>query len=181
MGGRIIWIDLEMTGLDSEKQVIVEIASVVTDKDLNIVATGPDMAVAHAPERLETMEEWSREHHQASGLWDRILASDYDTVLAEHKTLEFLKAYCEARICPLGGNSVWQDRRFLLKYMPTLHEFLNYRDVDVSTIKELATRWYPHLPVFRKKKAHTALSDILESIEELKYYRESVFVKAGRR
>ena len=181
MEGRLIWMDLEMTGLDPEAQVIVEIASVVTDQDLNILATGPDMAVNHPPEVLESMEEWSREHHKASGLWDRILSSGTDTAAAEQKTLAFVKAHCQARKCPLSGNSVWQDRRFLVKYMPALNEFLSHRNVDVSTIKELAARWYPGLPVFKKKKAHTALSDILESIAELKFYRENVFVKAGGR
>ncbi|MBW1988440.1 MAG: oligoribonuclease [Deltaproteobacteria bacterium] len=177
MDDRLIWMDLEMTGLDPEVQVIVEIATVVTDGDLNIVAKGPALAIYHPPERLEAMEEWSRSHHIASGLMDRILVSKDDTVLAEHKTLEFLKQHCEPGKHPLCGNSVWQDRRFLVKYMPELHGFLSHRDVDVSSLKELVLRWYPQMEPFHKRKAHTALSDIMESINELKYYRDTVFVR----
>ena len=176
MDDYLIWMDLEMTGLDPETAVIVEIASLVTDGDLNIVAAGPVIAVAHPPEVIAAMDEWSREHHKASGLLDRVLASKTGTAAAERETLAFLSAHVKEKTCPLAGNSVWQDRRFLVKYMPAVNEFLHHRLVDVSTIKELARRWYPALSRYEKKNAHTAESDILESIAELKFYRERVFV-----
>ena len=175
----LIWIDLEMTGIDPEKYVILEIATIVTDDNLELLAEGPDIAISHPKEILFAMDEWSRSQHQASGLLDRAKASAYNCREAEEKTLEFLHMYCKKGESPLCGNSVWQDRRFLLKHMPSLNEFLHYRNIDVSSIKELVKRWYPFLPPFKKRKAHLASMDIKESINELKYYREKVFVPKG--
>ncbi|MEW5735812.1 MAG: oligoribonuclease [Thermodesulfobacteriota bacterium] len=178
MDDKLIWMDLEMTGLDPETAVIVEIATVVTDKDLAIVAEGPVMAIALAPEDEAAMDEWSREHHEASGLMDRVRASRTSAAEAEERTLAFLSGLCQEKACPLCGNSVWQDRRFLVKYMPRLNEFLHHRLVDVSTVKELARRWLPGLAPYAKKHSHTAREDILESINELAYYRDKVFLAA---
>ena len=176
MNTNLIWIDLEMTGLDPETHVIVEIASIVTDGQLNILAQGPDIAINHPEHTLYSMEEWSRDHHQASGLLDRVKASSWDCRRAEEETLDFVSRYCEKGKSPLCGNSVWQDRRFLIKYMPRLEAFLHYRNIDVSSVKELVKNWYPDLPPFKKQKAHLAMSDIEESIRELIYYREYVFI-----
>lgn len=177
MNNNLIWIDLEMTGLDPEKRVILEIATIVTDADLRIVAEGPNIAINHPDEVLRTMEDWSMNHHEASGLLDRVRASSYDCSHAERETLEFLSAHCKRGESPLCGNTIWQDRRFIIRHMPDLAEFFHYRNIDVSSIKELAKRWYPSLPLYRKKKSHLALSDIMESINELKYYRKKVFFK----
>lgn len=176
MNRHLIWVDLEMTGLNPEKQVIIEIASLVTDENLEIVAEGPNLAIHHPDEALSGMEEWSRAHHQASGLLDRVRSSPYTCRQAEQKTLQFLSTYCSKGKSPLCGNSVWQDRRFLLRHMPQLEGFLHYRNIDVSSLKELVNRWYPSLPPYRKEKAHLAMSDILESINELRYYRDRVFI-----
>jgi oligoribonuclease len=177
MGSNLIWIDLEMTGLDPEKMVIIEIASIVTDDNLNIVAEGPNLAIRHSEEVLMGMEEWSMTHHTASGLLDRARASAYDCLQAEKETLKFVQQHCKKDDSPLCGNSVWQDRRFLTKYMPGLEGFFHYRIVDVSSIKELVRRWYPSMPPYEKNKSHMALEDIRESINELKYYREKIFIK----
>jgi oligoribonuclease len=176
MTQRLVWIDLEMSGLDPARHVILEIAAVVTDNDLEVVAEGPSMAVHYSKEVLVSMEAWSREHHQASGLLDRVETSPFDCRRAEKKTLEFLRAYCRQGSSPLCGNSVWQDRRFLAQYMPSLNGFLHYRNIDVSSIKELARRWFPSVPVYQKQKAHLALMDIKESIAELQFYRKRVFL-----
>jgi oligoribonuclease len=165
-----------MTGIDPEKYVILEIATIVTDENLELLAEGPDIAISHPQKILGAMDEWSKIQHQASGLVDRAKASVHNCEKAEEKTLEFLRMHCKKGESPLCGNSVWQDRRFLVKYMPTLNEFLHYRNIDVSSIKELVKRWYPSLPPFRKQKDHLAAMDIRESIKELKYYREKVFV-----
>lgn len=171
----LTWIDLEMTGLDHEKHVIIEIATIVTDEQLNVVAEGPVIAINHPEDVLASIDEWSKEHHQASGLLDRVRSSSYSCLQAERETTDFISQYCQKKKSPLCGNSVWQDRLFLLKYMPGLEGFLNYRNIDVSSIKELAKRWYPSLPVFKKQKTHLAMDDIRESIEELKFYRQHVF------
>lgn len=168
-------MDLEMTGLDPDRSVIVEIATLVTDSELNVLGQGPNLVISHPESVLENMEPWSRRHHEASGLLARIRSSSVSTQDAQKATLDFLSSLCRAKVCPLAGNSVWQDRRFLVRYMPALNDFLHYRIVDVSTVKELVRRWYPHLPAYDKKNRHTALSDILESLAELKYYREKVF------
>ena len=176
MQNNLVWIDLEMSGLDPERHVILEIASIATDERLNIVAEGPEIAINHPEHILSSMEEWSQTHHQSSGLLDRVKDSIYDCRLAEQNTLDFLSQFCEKGESPLCGNSVWQDRRFLIKYMPRLNEFLHYRNIDVSSIKELVRRWYPTLPSFEKQNTHLALSDIKESIKELRYYHENAFV-----
>jgi oligoribonuclease len=173
---RLFWIDLEMTGLNPDTHVILQIASIVTDANLEIVAEGPDIAIHIPREALLSMEEWSRVHHQASGLLERASASPYDCRGAEQETLDFLRQHCREGKSPLCGNSIWQDRRFLVKQMPVLEASLHYRNIDVSTLKELVGRWYPSLPRFPKEKSHLALQDIRESIQELKYYRERVFV-----
>lgn len=176
MTSKLIWIDLEMTGLDPKRHFILEIASVVTDDMLEIVAEGPNIAINYPNEVFETMEEWSRTHHRDSGLLDRVKASAYDCAQAERETLAFLGRQCKEGASPLCGNSVWQDRRFLLKYMPDLESFLHYRNIDVSSVKELARRWYPSLRPYQKQKTHLALNDIKESISELKYYRKHIFL-----
>lgn len=176
MTQHLIWIDLEMTGLDPEKHVIVEIASIVTDDQLNVVAEGPDMVIHQTDSVLSAMEPWSLEHHQASGLLDRIKASEHSGAQAEEETLRFLSRFCQKGASPLCGNSIGQDRRFLVKHMPTLEDFFHYRNIDVSSVKELVKRWYPNLPQFKKEKTHLALSDIKESIDEMLYYRKNVFI-----
>lgn len=175
MSDNLIWIDLEMTGLDIEKHVIIEIATVVTDDKLKLVAEGPNMAINYPEEVLQSMSEWSMTHHKESGLLDRVKASPYDCRSAEQKTLEFVSTYCKDGGSPLCGNSVWQDRLFLKKYMPRLEGLFHYRNIDVSSLKELVKRWYPSLPPYKKKKTHLAQVDIMESINELKYYRQKVF------
>jgi oligoribonuclease len=176
MNSNLIWLDLEMTGLNPERHVILEIAVLVSDEHLNILAEGPDIAIKHPDEALKEMDSWNREHHQASGLLDRVRASSHNTESAEKLVLDFVQQYAEPKQIPLCGNSIWQDRRFLSAHMPELEAYFHYRIVDVSSIKELVTRWYPSLPTFEKKECHRALSDIIESIEELKYYRDKVFV-----
>ena len=176
MNEHLIWIYLEMTGLDPEKHVIVEIASVITDRQLNIIAIGPEMAINYPENILSSMDDWSTNQHQSSGLLDKIKASSYSCRLAEAATLEFVSRYCKKNMSPLCGNSVWQDRLFIIKYMPELSEFLHYRNIDVSSIKELFKMWYPSLPSFKKRKPHLAMDDIKESIEELKYYRQNIFI-----
>lgn len=176
MTNRLVWIDLEMSGLDPDRHVIVEIASIVTDSDLHSIAEGPDLAIWHPEDVLVAMDPWSQEHHRASGLLERIRTSSVTCHQAEEETLQFLSRYCEKGASPLCGNSIGQDRRFLYKHMPRLEAFFHYRNIDVSSIKELAKRWYPSLPPFTKKKSHLALSDIRESIGELIYYRQHVFL-----
>lgn len=171
----MVWLDLEMTGLDPDQHVILEIASIITDSGLNIVAEGPDLIIHHSEETLSSMDDWSKEQHGASGLIEKVKHSTITCSDAESLTLDFLSKYATKRSCPLCGNSVWQDRRFLIKHMPKLEEFFHYRNIDVSTIKELAKRWYPNLSSFRKEKRHLALSDIKESIRELQYFREKIF------
>jgi len=172
----LIWIDLEMTGLDPENHVILEMASIVTDDKLEILAAGPNIVINYPEEVLREMDGWSREHHKASGLLDQVKASACDCGKAEQETLDFLSIHCEKEKSPLCGNSIWQDRRFIIKHMPSLADFFHYRNIDVSTIKELVRRWYPSLPAYEKSETHLALADIRESINELKYYREKVFL-----
>lgn len=175
MQSNLIWIDLEMTGLDVEKQVIIEIATVVSNNLLHIIAEGPVIAIHYPENILARMDEWCVTHHQASGLLDRVRNSHHTCMQAEEETIAFISTYCTQGQSPLCGNSVWQDRLFLHKYMPKLENFFHYRNIDVSSIKELAKRWYPALPPFSKQKKHLARADILESIEELKYYRNKIF------
>jgi oligoribonuclease len=169
---RLVWIDLEMTGLDPDTDSIIEIATLVTDQDLNVLAEGPELAIRHPVERLEAMDDWNRNTHRKSGLWDRVLASPVDCAQAERQTLEFLAQWLPAGKSPICGNSICQDRRFLHRLMPRLEQHFHYRNLDVSTLKELARRWAPQvLAGLRKQSAHTALSDVRDSIDELRYYR----------
>lgn len=171
----LIWIDLEMTGLDTFNDQIIEIATIVTDKELNILAEGPVLAIHQTDEIMQGMDEWNQTHHGQNGLIDRVKASPYDYQTAEAETIVFLKQYIDAGCSPICGNSICQDRRFLARCMPTLEAYFHYRNLDVSTLKELATRWKPEvLTAFSKKNTHKALDDILESIEELKFYRSHI-------
>lgn len=170
---RLIWIDLEMTGLDPDSDSIIEIATLVTDQELNILAEGPELAIHHPVERLEAMDDWNRNTHRKSGLWDRILATDVTLAQAEARTIAFLAEWIPAGKSPICGNSICQDRRFLARLMPDLERYFHYRNLDVSTLKELARRWSPNLlNGFSKAGTHTALSDIRESVNELAYYRQ---------
>lgn len=169
----LIWIDLEMTGLDPDKERIIEIATIVTDKDLNILAEGPVMAISQPQALLDQMDEWCTTHHGDSGLTKRVQESSISEAEAEAQTIEFLEQWVAKGKSPICGNSIGQDRRFLVRYMPQLHDYFHYRNLDVSTLKELATRWKPQmLEGFTKENKHLALDDIRESIAELVYYRE---------
>lgn len=173
----LIWIDLEMTGLEPKTDVIIEIATIVTDSDLNVLAEGPTLAIHQPDEVLDSMDEWCTNQHGKSGLTQRVKDSKVTEAEAEQQTIEFLKQYVEAGASPMCGNSIGQDRRFLDKYMPELEDFFHYRNLDVSTLKELAKRWSPEVAAgVLKKGSHLALDDIKDSIEELKHYREH-FIK----
>ncbi len=173
----LIWIDLEFSGLDFKKDRIMEIAVLVTDEQLNILAKGPNLAIKTPKEILENMDRWNLEHHGETGLIKKCLKSKITMEDAEKKVLDFLKEWSAEGQSPLCGNSVGQDRRMLYKDMPELEKWFHYRIIDVSTIKELTQRWYPKLKRFKKVGAHSALSDIEESLEELKYYKKKVFKK----
>ncbi|MGI9273575.1 MAG: oligoribonuclease [Endozoicomonas sp.] len=173
----LVWIDLEMTGLDPEQDLILEIATIVTDGHLNQIAEGPVIAVHQSDEVLANMNEWCIKTHGQTGLTERVRQSNVDIREAEHLTLMFLKQHVDAGVSPMCGNSIGQDRRFINRFMPELHTFFHYRNLDVSTLKELARRWKPELlNNFSKEGTHLALEDIRESIEELRYYREH-FIK----
>ncbi|MWJ26898.1 oligoribonuclease [Halomonas sp. ZH2S] len=170
----LIWIDLEMTGLDPNRERIIEIATLITDNDLNIIAEGPVLAVKQPDSLLEGMDNWNQKTHGESGLVTRIKESTVDTAEAERRTLAFLKTYAVAGVSPMCGNSVHQDRRFMEREMPELLEFFHYRNLDVSTLKELAKRWNPGaIAGFKKRNVHLAMEDIKESVEELAHYRET--------
>lgn len=177
---RLVWIDLEMTGLDPNRERIIEIATLVTDNDLNLVAEGPVIAVHQPDELLDAMDDWNRKTHGESGLVARVKASRVDTAEAERRTLEFLREHVEPGTSPMCGNSVHQDRRFMEREMPELLAFFHYRNLDVSTLKELAKRWNPGaLAGFSKRNVHLALDDIRESIDELAHYRTTFLRLAG--
>jgi oligoribonuclease len=173
----LVWIDLEMTGLDPNTDHILEIATIITDSELNIVAQGPVLAIRQPDAVLAAMDEWNTRTHGASGLIERAKASTLDTADVERQTLEFIEPFVPKNKSPLCGNGICQDRRFLARLMPQLEAWVHYRNLDVSTLKELVRRWKPEIyDGFEKKNTHKALDDILESIAELKYYREH-FIK----
>lgn len=174
-GSFLVWMDLEMTGLDSDSDRILEIATVITDIDLNLVAVGPELAIYQDEKLLKNMNAWNQEHHGKSGLIQRVLSSKISNEEAAKETLLFIQKYVKGGDAPLCGNSIHQDRRFLHRYMPELHRYLSYRNIDVSSLKELSYRWFPTLPRFKKKNKHTALEDVHESIAELAYYRKQIF------
>jgi len=174
----LVWIDLEMTGLNVQYDVILEIATIITDAQLTIIEEGPSLVIHHPKKTLDTMNEWCVTHHKISGLTDAVYTSTISTSEAEKHTLAFIQQYCAPHTAPLCGNSVWQDKIFLQKYMPHITDYLDYRIVDISSIKALLNRWYPKNPyiLFTKADHHRALPDIRESIEELKHYREHFFI-----
>ena len=175
---RLIWIDLEMTGLKPDEDVVIEIATVVTDNELNVISDGPAFAIAQPEAALARMDDWNQRQHGGSGLLRRVRDSRIDNAEAERRTLEFLAALVPAGQSPMCGNSICQDRRFLARHMPALERHFHYRNLDVSTLKELARRWMPAvLPGFVKQSAHLARDDIYDSIAELRYYRQHLFVK----
>jgi oligoribonuclease len=176
----LIWIDLEMTGLQPDTDRIIEIATIVTNTDLQVVAEGPVLAVHQPKSVMETMDDWNRKTHGQNGLIERVRLSPYNEPEAEQITLNFLQQWCERGQSPMCGNSICQDRRFMARYMPRLESFFHYRNLDVSTLKELARRWRPDLmDALKKEGSHKALDDIRESIKELQYYREH-FIRSRR-
>ena len=174
----LVWIDLEMTGLNPECDVIIEIATIITDNNLDIIAYGPDLIINQPDEILQTMDEWNSRTHQASGLLDAVKKSTLSFKEAEEQTLNFIRQYSEPNKSPLCGNSVWQDRIFLNKYMPLVNQYLNYRIIDVSSIKEVIKRWYPcnQMNHFIKADNHRALEDVVASIDELRHFRTYFFL-----
>lgn len=175
---QLIWIDLEMTGLMPDTDQIIEIATVITDKELNVLAEGPDLAIHQTEQVLARMDAWNQRQHGGSGLLARVRSSRMTLAEAERQTLLFLSTHIPPGASPMCGNSICQDRRFLARLMPELERFFHYRNLDVSTLKELAHRWMPALAGgFSKQSAHLARADIYESISELRYYRERMFVK----
>lgn len=178
-GDHLIWIDLEMTGLKPDTDSIIEIATVVTDKELTIIADGPVLAIHQAPEILDRMDDWNQKQHGSSGLTARVRASDISEAEAEERTLQFLAPLVAGGKSPMCGNSICQDRRFLARHMPRLERYFHYRNLDVSTLKELARRWAPAVAEsFVKQGTHLAHADIHESIRELRHYRAHLFAPA---
>ncbi len=174
--GNLIWIDLEMTGLDTETDTIIEIATIVTDRHLNELAEGPDLAIGQSKQVMDGMDEWNTRQHGESGLVDRVLQSNVSMRQAELTTLDFLSQWVDAGVSPMSGNSICQDRRFLAREMPELERYFHYRNLDVSTLKILAQQWAPEVAAgFSKESSHRALQDIRDSIAELVWYRDQLF------
>ena len=172
----MIWIDLEMTGLDTQRDYIIEIASIVTDKNLNIIDEGPNLVINQPDEVLNSMDQWNTNHHNNSGLTQKVRESSITESIAEKQTIEFLSKYVPKGVAPLCGNTICQDRRFLARCMPQLECFCHYRSIDVTSIRELGKRWYfEDIDNFQKSSNHRALDDIRDSIEELRYYRKTIF------
>jgi oligoribonuclease len=173
--GNLIWIDLEMTGLDTNNDMIIEIATIVTDKNLNELAEGPDVAIAQTAATMAAMDKWNTRHHGSSGLTERVLNSDATVAMAERQTIEFLSKWVTAGASPMCGNSICQDRRFMAREMPELERYFHYRNLDVSTLKILAQQWAPDVAAgFNKESEHRAMSDIRDSIAELVWYRDNL-------
>ena len=171
----LIWLDLEMTGLDPQRDRIIEIATIITDKDLNVLAEGPELSIHQNEDILESMDDWNRQHHGESGLMERVRESSLSEADAERLTLDFIEQWVPSGVSPLCGNSICQDRRFMANGMPRLERYFHYRNLDVSTLKELVARWAPNLKEgFKKTNRHRALDDIHESIAELRFYRTTV-------
>ena len=168
----LIWIDLEMTGLDPEMERIIEVATLVTDSDLNLIAEGPNLIISQSKELLDSMDEWNQNQHGSSGLIQEVIKSDITEQIAEIETLDFISKYVGEKASPMCGNTVSHDRRFLSKYMPRLEAYFNYRHIDVSSFKEVAVRWMNEAQVYEKKGSHRALGDIKESVEELRFYKK---------
>ena len=169
----LVWLDMEMTGLDPERERIIELAMIVTDSELNVLAESPSWAVHQSEALLDAMDAWNKGTHGRSGLIERVRASTLDEAAAETLALDFVRQYVPKGASPLCGNTIGQDRRFMVRYMPRLESWFHYRNLDVSTLKELCKRWKPEVAKgFVKRSAHTALADIRESIEELRYYRQ---------
>jgi|SRR5579863_5757441 len=177
--GNLVWIDLEMTGLILETDVILEIASVITDNNLNVIEEGPTMVIHQSEEKLAAMGKWCKEHHKKSGLTEAVLHSTTTLAFAEEQTFAFIKKHCPEKTGVLSGNSIAQDRNFLQRYMPSVEAYLHYRMIDVTSVKELVKRWYPRSPYveYKKPEGHRARVDIYESIEELKNYRKYFFIQ----
>jgi oligoribonuclease len=172
MPATLVWMDMEMTGLDPDRDSILEVAALITDDELNVIAEGPVFAIAQPEAVLAGMDDWNQRTHGESGLLERVRREGVSMAEAELRMLEFIKIHVAEKTAPLCGNTVWQDRRFLYRYMPVLEAWLHYRIIDVSTLKELARRWRPEVASgFKKQGSHTALADIRESLEELKHYR----------
>ena len=168
----LVWIDLEMTGLDPETEKIIEVATLVTDADLNLIAEGPNLIISQSKELLDSMDEWNQNQHGSSGLIHEVIKSDITEQIAEIETLDFISKYVGEKVSPMCGNTVSHDRRFLSKYMPRLEAYFNYRHIDVSSFKEVAVRWMNEAQVYEKKGSHRALGDIKESVEELRFYKK---------
>jgi len=176
----LIWIDLEMTGLDPDQDRVIEIATIITNTELDILAEGPVMAIHQPDDMLDNMDEWNTSHHNSSGLVDRVRSSDLTVQDAERLTIDFLSQWVPKGRSPMAGNSICQDRRFMARHMPKLESYFHYRNLDVSTIKILAKRWAPEVSsAFRKDSAHLALDDIRDSIAELRHYRQHFFREFG--
>jgi oligoribonuclease len=176
----IVWLDMEMTGLEPDKDHIIELAMIVTDSNLNVLAVSEAIAVHQTDEILDAMDKWNKNTHGRSGLIDRVKASAMDERAAELAMLAFMKPWVAARTSPMAGNSICQDRRFMARYMPELEAYFHYRNLDVSTVKELCKRWQPEIAkAFKKRSAHTAIADIVESIDELRHYRSHFFIATG--
>ncbi len=176
--GNLVWVDMEMTGLNPDKEVIIEIATIITNSELEILTEGPDLVIHQPNTYLDAMDDWNKNQHEKTGLTKAVKESNVSLSQAEQQTLEVIHKYCPPKKCLLCGNAVHHDRRFMIKYMPKIHEYLHYRHIDVSTIKSLVSSWYPKdkdLP--KKNNTHRALADIRDSIEELKYYRQKYFAK----
>ena len=168
----LIWIDLEMTGLDPDKEKIIEIATLITDSNLNVISEGPNLIISQPKEVLDEMDDWNQNQHGSTGLIDEVMKSDITEQVAEIETLEFVSKYVGEKASPMCGNTVSHDRRFLSKYMPRLEAYFNYRHIDVSSFKEVAVRWMNEAQTYEKKGSHRALGDIKESVEELRFYKK---------